>query len=217
MSQERRVGGGEKICEFQRLGIWRFADSLRPDMTRMNEDPRAKQIAVGAAIILVLALTVCGCLLGWGYLPGLLGEWVGTMVGVLTTPFFMEASFICIGLTVVVALNSWRQRRDGDELVYLEQLDGPDVPSDLPEHAKWAVYREKPLPGETPTLLAQAEGALAIGDFQAAADSIGEMSEAELKRPETLVLRLELAKATGKSDLAGRLENELKDARSGNR
>jgi hypothetical protein len=183
----------------------------------MNEDPRAKQIAVGAAIILVLALTVCGCLLGWGYLPGLLGEWVGTMVGVLTTPFFMEASFICIGLTVVVALNSWRQRRDGDELVYLEQLDGPDVPSDLPEHAKWAVYREKPLPGETPTLLAQAEGALAIGDFQAAADSIGEMSEAELKRPETLVLRLELAKATGKSDLAGRLENELKDARSGNR
>ncbi len=184
-------------------------------MTRMNEDPRAKQIAVGAAIILVLALTVCGCLLGWGYLPGLLGEWVGTMVGVLTTPFFMEASFICIGLTVVVALNSWRQSRDGDELVYLEQLDGPDVPTDLPEHATWAVYREKPLPGETPTLLTQVEGALAIGDFQAAADSIGEMSEAELKRPETLVLRLELAKATGKSDLAERLENELKDARSG--
>jgi len=185
-------------------------------MTRTDEDHRTKQIAVGAVIIGAIALTVCGVLLGWGYLPGFLGEWVGTMVGVLTTPFFMEASFICIGLTVVVALNHWRQKRDGEELVYLEQLDGPDVPADLPEHAKWAVYREKPLPGETPTLLAQAEGALAIGDFQAAADSIGEMSEPELKRPETLMVRLELAKATGKSNLAARLENELNGTRLGN-
>lgn len=215
MSQERRMGDGEKNFLFPVLGIWRFVGSLWPDMSRTDEDHRTKQIAVGAAIIGGLALTVCGVLLGWGYLPGFLGEWVGTMVGVLTTPFFMEASFICIGLTVVVALNHWHQKRDGEELVYLEQLDGPDVPSDLPEHAKWALYRDKPLPGETPTLLAQAEGALAIRDFQAAADFIGEMSEEELKRQETLVLRLELAKASGKSDLARRLEHELKGARIG--
>jgi hypothetical protein len=186
-------------------------------MTRADEDNRVKQIAVGAGILVMLAVTVCGLLVGWRYLPGLLGEWIGMMIGVLTTPFFLEASFICIGLTLVVAINHWRQKRDGDELVYLEQVDGPDVPAGMPEQAKWAVYREKPLPGEMPSLQAQAEGALAIGDHESAAECIAAMSEEELKRPETLLLRLELAKATGRSGLADQLENELRAVRNGGR
>ena len=66
---------------------------------------------------------------------------------------------------IVISLNIWRQRKDGDEFVYLEQVAGPDAPADLPEHAKWAVYRQKPLDPEAPSLLAQAEGAFAIGDY----------------------------------------------------
>lgn len=196
------------------MGIFRIVSSFRPEMIRVDEDNRVKQIAVGVGILVVLTLTVCGVLVGWRYLPGLLGEWLGMMVGVLTTPFFLEASFIFIGLTLVVAINHWRQKRDGDEFVYLEQVDGLDVPTGLPEHAKWAVYREKPLPGEMPSLLAQAEGAMAIGDHEAVTEWIGAMSEAELKLPETLELRLELAKATCRADLVGPLESELRAARN---
>ena len=54
---------------------------------------------------------------------GCWGEWIGMMVGVMTTPFFLEASFIFIGLTLVMAINHWRQKREGDECVYLEQVD----------------------------------------------------------------------------------------------
>jgi hypothetical protein len=185
---------------------------LCPQMTRADDDNRARQLAVGVGILVILTVVVCGVLIGWRYLPGLLGEWIGMMIGVMTTPFFLEASFVIIGLTVVVAINHWRQKRDGDELVYLEQVDGPDVPPGMPEHAKWAVYRQQPLAGEIPTLRAQAEGALAIGDFDSAAEAIAAMTDAELKTPETLALRIELANATGRSGLAGLLEAELGDS-----
>ena len=185
---------------------------LRPQMTRADDDNRGRQLAVGVGILVFLTIAVCGVLIGWRYLPGLLGEWIGTMIGVMTTPFFLEASFVVIFLTVVVAINSWRRKRDGDELVYLEQVDGPDLPPGMPEHAKWAVYRQQPLAGEIPTLQEQAEGALAIGDFDSAAEAIAAMTEAELKIPETLALRIELANATGRSALAGQLETELRDS-----
>jgi uncharacterized membrane protein len=185
-------------------------------MSDTRDDNRVVQVAVGVGILGLLTVTVCGVLIGWGYLPGLLGEWIGMMVGVVTTPFFMEASFIFIGLTLVVLINIWRRKKDGDECVYLEQVDGAEELGGLPDHAKFAVYREKPLPGETPSLQAQAEGAMAIGDHAAAAEWIGAMSEEELKCEETLFLRLELAKATGKSELAERLKNQVNAARNAN-
>jgi hypothetical protein len=185
---------------------------LRPQMTHADDENRGRQLAVGVGILVLLTVAVCGVLIGWRYLPGLLGEWIGTMIGVMTTPFFLEGSFVVIFLTVVVAINSWRRKRDGDELVYLEQVEGPDVPPGMPEQAKWAVYRQQPLAGEIPTLRAQAEGALAIGDFDSAAEAIAAMTGAELKTPETLALRIALAKATGRSELAGQLEAELGDS-----
>lgn len=179
-------------------------------MIRTGDEQRLRQIALGAGILVLIALGICGLLVGWGHVPGVLGEWIGTMVGVATTPFLLEATCLILGLTLVVALNVWRRHRDGDELVYLERIDGPDVPGDLPEHAKWAVFRDKPLAGECPSLLTRAEGALAIGDFESAAELIGAMPEAELRSPETLVLRLELARATGRDALAGQLREELR-------
>jgi hypothetical protein len=178
-------------------------------------DERVKQVAVGVVILTTLTVLVAGTLLGWRLIPGLVGEWVGTMIGILTTPFFMEASFAILGLVTVISLNIWRRRKDGDEFVYLEQVAGPDSPRSLPEHAQWALYRQKPLDPESPSLLAQAEGALAIGDYSAAAEWIGAMDCGELKQPETLRLRLELAKLTGHSDLAKQLENQINPSGSG--
>ena len=88
-------------------------------MTRVDNDSRMKQIAVGVAILAVLTVAFCGTLVGWRHVPGLAGEWLGMMVGVMTTPFLLEASFAILGLTVVLALNSWRLRRAGDEWVDL--------------------------------------------------------------------------------------------------
>ena len=175
-----------------------------------TSDERVKQLAVGVGILIALTVAVPVTLMGWRLLPGLLGEWIGTMIGILTTPFFMEASFAILGLVIVISVNHWRQRKTGDECIYLEQVVGPDVPSDLPEHAKWALYLEKPLDSTTPSRLAQAEGALAIGDYPAATEWIGAMDHDELALPETLRLRLELAKATGRKDLVARLEDEIR-------
>lgn len=190
-----------------------MTDSFLPPMTQ-TDDNRTKQIAIAAGILGTLALAVCGALIGWRYLPGILGEWIGTMVGVMTTPFLLEGSFVVIGLTLVVAINHWRQKRAGDELVYLEQVDGAADTVGLPEHAKWAVYREAPLEGIIPSLQTQAEGALAIGDYDSAVEILGAMPEQELTSPEGLALRLELAKATGRAQLAAELEKELRRLRN---
>ncbi|MEO7098050.1 MAG: hypothetical protein ABI162_01725 [Luteolibacter sp.] len=177
-----------------------------------TDDERVKQVAVGAAILIAIGVVVPATLIGWRYLPGLLGETVGTIIGVMTTPFCMEASFVILGIIIVIALNNWRRHKEGDDFVYLEQIEGPDTPKDMPEQARWAVYREKPLDAVEPSLLAQAEGAFAIGDFAATTELIGAMNRDELKQPETLALRLDLAKATGHEDLIKLLENEIHSA-----
>ena len=180
-------------------------------MDRMH-DERVKQVAIGAGILMTLALVTGGLLIGRNHMPGLIGEWFGMMIGVVTTPFFMEATFAIVGLVLVISLNIWRQRKDGDEFVYLEQVDGPDLPENLPDQAKWAVYRELPLDAPELGALERAEGELALGDHEEAAGLLAEMSREELARPDALRVRLELARATGKDELARHLGEELRKA-----
>jgi hypothetical protein len=141
--------------------------------------------------------------------PGLLGEWLGVLAGIISTPFLLETTFVVLGLVIVVSLNGWRRTRDGDEFVYLEQVKGPDLPNDLPDQATWAVFKEMPLPGVMPSLLERAEGAVAIGDFESAAALIATMNHAQLAEPGVLEVRISLAQASGKTELAVRLEREL--------
>lgn len=168
-------------------------------------DERVKQVIVAVVILLgVMALSVAIRLAGAA--PGLLGEWFGMIAGFLSTPVLLEVSFFTIGLIIVVAVNHWRMKREGDEFVYLEQINEAELAVALPEQAKWAIYGKPPLPGEVPSLLDQAEGALAIGDFDAATAAIGAMGADELQRPEVKSVRIALAMATGREDLAARLE-----------
>lgn len=169
-----------------------------------KEDGRVRQVVCGVSILLVLMVLVCGVLVGSKFLPGLLGEWVGTMVGVATTPVFLEITFVFLGFVVVLVINGVRRRREGDELVYLERAEGVD----LPEHAKWAVYREEPLAGEEPDLIEQAEGAMELGDLEEVAEFLSKMSEEELGGLRALALRVRLAEASGKGGLAERLRGE---------
>ncbi|MGC4016713.1 MAG: hypothetical protein QM755_19695 [Luteolibacter sp.] len=170
----------------------------------MIRNERLRQVVAAAAIlggVLVLTLGVRAA----SFLPGIVGEFFGMVTGILSTPVFLEISFFCMGLMIVLALNHWRMKKEGDEFVYLDQIPEPEA-SQLPDQAKWAIYKTEPLTGEEPSLLVQAEGALEIGDLQAAADAVAAMDEKELHQPETTALRIRLARATGKEDLARKLE-----------
>lgn len=174
------------------------------------KDERVKQATIGAVILLTIAVLVPSALLGWRFLPGLWGEWLGTLAGLLTTPFVMETSFVILGILIVITINHRRRMKDGDDFVFLEQVDEQGAPNDLPDQAKWVMYREKPEPVVKLTLLEKAEGAFAIGEYETASLLISEMEISELKKYETLVLRMALAKATGKLELFASLQQEVR-------
>ena len=88
---------------------------LGAEMNGSDDGKRWQQIAWGAGILAALGALACGTLVGWRHVPGLLGEWLGVIVGVATTPFLLEASAVVVGLAVVLALNAWRRHREGDE------------------------------------------------------------------------------------------------------
>lgn len=90
------------------------------------EESRGKQILVGGLILLTLTVFIVTLLMTWRKIPGVVGDSVGFFVGVMSTPFFMEGSFVIIGLLIVIGLNTWRRHKDGDELVYLDDLKSGD-------------------------------------------------------------------------------------------
>ena len=83
-------------------------------------ESRGKQFLVGGTILLVVACLVISLLMFWREIPGLLGETVGKVVGIMSTPFFMEASFVILGFFIVISLNTWRRQKEGDEFVTIE-------------------------------------------------------------------------------------------------
>jgi len=183
----------------------------------MNNEERAeaagrrRQVAVTVVILSGVLLLLVGLLIVGRLIPGFVGEYLAWISGVLTTPFLLEATFIILGLVIVVALNLWRQKRDGDEFVYIDQVDGPDVPEDLPDHARFVVQGDKLAKCEEPALLTRAEGAVAVADYEQAAALIAAMTPDELRQPAALRLRLDLARATGRTERAERLEREIRD------
>jgi hypothetical protein len=86
----------------------------------VERDERVKQVAVGVSILVLLTVLVVGLLLTWRLVPGLVGETLGTIMGIVTTPFFMEASFSILGLVTVITINHWRQLKEGDDFVSLD-------------------------------------------------------------------------------------------------
>lgn len=175
----------------------------------MARDERWKQVGVGLAILAGMTVVVLLLVLG-RHLPGLAGEFFGRVLGIITTPFILETTLCILGFVVVMTLNYWRQYRDGDELVYLDQV--ADAPKELPEQAKWALYKEKPLEPGTIAAADMLEGAVAIGDHETALEILQTMSDEERLTPPVLRSRIALAEATGKSELASHLK-ELLNAR----
>jgi hypothetical protein len=154
-----------------------------------DRNEQRRQFVVAVMILAGVLLLAVGMMLGWRWLPGFLGDYFRGIAGIVTTPFLLEAVFIILGLVIVIALNQWRAQREGDEFVYLEET-GPDTAADQP-------------------LAARAQAALAGGKAAVAADLLARMDEEEARRPESLRVRLELARATGDEPLADQLEREI--------
>ena len=107
------------------------------NMRVKQEDGRGREVRVGAVIIVGIAGIVSAFLLGWRSVPGWVGESLGLVAGVMTTPFFMESFFVIVGLLTVVGLNTWRRRRGGDEFVEIEVLGADAVEKPRSEDTGW--------------------------------------------------------------------------------
>ena len=93
-------------------------------------DQRNRQIVWAAVILIGLGLVVSATLLFGRKLPGLWGEWASTLIGVMTTPFLMEASFVLIGISIVALVNHVAALRSGAEWVSLESFEAAESDKD---------------------------------------------------------------------------------------
>lgn len=169
-----------------------------------------KQLIIGfgaiASVAVLILLVWCGM-----FIPGLVGRFFSTLVGVFSTPFLLEPAFFLVGLILILTINHIRRKREGDELVYLEQVDTHEAIS-LPSHSRSAIYTDKPLEQEGGIDLAVIEGAIATGDLDIATEQLLTLDPSDLKKPSVLRLRIELAEKRGDTDQASLLKKKLKQS-----
>ena len=97
---------------------------------------------------------------------------------------------------------------DGDEYVYLEQVEAPT--SDLPEGARAVIFNEAPAPRGIEPSLAAIEGALELDDLSEATTLLYELPVERLEDPEVLALRIELSRRRGHDKKAAELREQLR-------
>lgn len=88
-----------------------------------GDENRMRLILGGGAAIVSAGLVFSVLLVLRTKLGGFLGEWITMVMGVLTTPFFMEAFFAVMGLVLVCWINHRRRVKEGDEFVDLSKFD----------------------------------------------------------------------------------------------
>ncbi|MDE0827051.1 MAG: hypothetical protein OSA48_09630 [Akkermansiaceae bacterium] len=165
-----------------------------------------KSLRVGLGLILAAALLIIGIWCGT-YIPGFVGEIFSMIAGIMWSPVLLDISLFFIGLILVLWLNGVRRKRDGDEFVYLEQVDDPTAA--LPTEARSAIFLERPDPADPTLPLAAIEGALDLNDTAEATQLLFALPEDQLDQPKVLSLRLRLAELTGDTQSATSLRAKL--------
>lgn len=98
--------------------------------------------SVGVVVALVILLRVSPTA------REVVGETALTVFQILTSPFVLETSLAIAGLCIVMAINHYRQQKEGDGWVYLQKQEpasGEDALTDDPPHRHDAViWSEKP-------------------------------------------------------------------------
>lgn len=120
---------------------------------------------------------------------------VKNLVGLLATPFILEATTAIIGLTIVVLWNQWRIQKEGDGWVYLARTE-PDAASveagaDKAERRLAAVVLPEPPDAELgfEARLAIAEGYLELGLQKEALEHLAMLSSDEQSHEKATALR----------------------------
>ena len=131
-------------------------------------------------------------------------EFGSGVFGIVTTPFFLEATVFFIGLSLVVAWNAWRQRRDGDGWVYLAEADAPQRDGRHPD-AHDAVFTRPPEPEPAGLEFEEIEGLLALGAWDEAGEKLVGLSQDERASPRGLACRILLAEGLGHTAQAAEL------------
>ncbi|MCW1923812.1 hypothetical protein OKA05_14690 [Luteolibacter arcticus] len=98
----------------------------------MARDERKRQVATAIGIIGGLAALFLLLVMATG-LPGVAGEFFARVAGIVTTPFLLEGTLAIVGFILVILINHWRHQREGDELVYLDEVK--DGSQDHPKQA----------------------------------------------------------------------------------
>lgn len=117
-----------------------------------------------------------------------------TVLQVLTTPFIMETSLALLGLCIVIAINCYREKKEGDGWVYLEQklpADDARDTDDPPHRHDAVVWQEKPASfDETATGLDVVEGYLDLGLAEDAWRELSSLPEPVQRNARTILHRV---------------------------
>jgi hypothetical protein len=96
------------------------------------------------------------------------GESALTIFQIVTAPFILETTLALLGLLIVMAINHYRQQKEGDGWVYLQKQEPPPAADtgvmDPPHRHEAVVWGEKPAPfDEAATELEVVEGYVDLG------------------------------------------------------
>lgn len=141
------------------------------------------------------------------------GEASLTVFQIVTAPFILETSLALLGLCIVMAINHYRQEKDGDGWVYLEKREVSSEPgavaNDPPHRHEAVIWQEKPASfDEAATQFEVIEGYLdlsladdALQELAALPESLGKTERAD----DLHILALAMA---GKLSAAARMTDE---------
>lgn len=123
---------------------------------------------------------------------------------ILTTPFILETSLALLGLCLVIAINHYRQEKDGDEWVYLEQktpVPNAESNDDPPHRHDAVVWKDKPeIFDETATGLDMMEGYLDLGLAEDAMREWSSLSNDAKSSERAVALRRRALTMSGQND-----------------
>lgn len=105
-----------------------------------------------------------------------------TLFGIVTTPFIFEATVALIGLLLVLGINHWRIKKEGDGWVYLvskeQDAGAAKLPAAITQRLQGVVMQEKPeAMDEAGTARANIEGFLELGMAAQAAEALTESQD----------------------------------------
>ena len=152
--------------------------------------------AVCAGLVLLVGWAIQDRETGRNFLRGL--------IGFFTTPFILETSLVLVGFSLVILLNLWRRKKEGDGWVYLAE-DDPRTRDGQERGRHDAVFGAPPAQEPAEIEIDLIEGLLDLGSWDEAGQRLLALSDADYESPRALCARARLADGLGRKEQAEEL------------